>query len=200
MKARSSSFFVLGMLRLGTTSGYAIKKATDISMRYFWPTSLAQVYPELGRLEREGMVVRRDDSQGNRSRAAYEVSEEGRAALLEWLRGSEEKPLRVRDEGMLRLYFADALPVAERIRLVQRLRERNGATGAELREEVLPLAEAFAEESGIRFPAITARFGADLYAFAEEWFAKLERELAEESDPEDSGPGDQPSHSGASNP
>ncbi|HET7418335.1 MAG TPA: PadR family transcriptional regulator [Solirubrobacterales bacterium] len=192
MKARSSSFFILGMLRLGATSGYAIKKATDVSMRYFWPTSLAQVYPELGRLEQEGMVVRRDDSRGNRSRAAYEVSEEGQAAMLDWLRNSDEKPLRVRDEGMLRLYFADALPLADAIGLVRRLRARSAETGSELRDEVLPLAEAFAKASGIRFPAITARFGADLHAFTEEWFANLERELSNEDG--------HPSHSGASNP
>jgi DNA-binding PadR family transcriptional regulator len=42
---------MLGMLRLGARSGYAIKKTADLSTKYFWPTSLAQVYPELARLE-----------------------------------------------------------------------------------------------------------------------------------------------------
>lgn len=45
MKLRPPSYLVLGMLRLGARSGYAIKKATDISTRVFFPTSLAQVIP-----------------------------------------------------------------------------------------------------------------------------------------------------------
>jgi DNA-binding PadR family transcriptional regulator len=206
MKARPSSFFILGMLRLGATSGYAIKKATDISMRYFWPTSLAQVYPELGRLEEQGMVVRHDDSHGNRARAAYEVTEQGTEAMLEWLRGTEEEPLRLRDEGILRLYFADALPPSEQIRLVRRLRERSGETGRELREDVVPLGEILEQETGTRFPGTIARFGADVFAFAEEWFAKLEAELNEElaqdsaERPAPESPEGQSPHSGASNP
>jgi DNA-binding PadR family transcriptional regulator len=212
MKARPSSFFILGMLRLGATSGYAIKKATDISMRYFWPTSLAQVYPELGRLEEQGMVVRHDDSHGNRARAAYEVTEQGKEAMLEWLRGTEEEPLRLRDEGILRLYFADALPLPDQLRLARRLRERSGETGRELREDVVPLGEILEKETGTRFPGTIARFGADVFAFAEEWFAKLEEELAEELAQESDEPAQkseelaqessesQPPHSGASSP
>src|SRR5207248_9293619 len=49
MKLRPPSYLMLGMVRLGAKSGYAIKKATDVSTRVFWPTSLAQVYPELAR-------------------------------------------------------------------------------------------------------------------------------------------------------
>lgn len=182
MKGRPSSFFILGMLGLGATSGYAIKKATDISMRYFWPTSLAQVYPELGRLEDQGLVVRRDDSHGARPRAAYEVTEEGREALLSWLTGTEEEQLRFRDEGVLRLYFADALSPADQIRLVRRLRKRSADTKSELRDEVLPLGDALAEHTGTRFPGIVARLGADVFAFVEEWLANLEQELREEQD------------------
>jgi DNA-binding PadR family transcriptional regulator len=181
-KPTSSSFFVLGMLRFGATSGYAIKKAADISMRYFWPTSLAQVYPELGRLEKQGLVVRHDDSYGARARAAYEVTEGGQEALRSWLTGTEEEPLRFRDEGVLRLYFADALPLADQIRLVSRLRKRSADTKSELRDDVLPLGTALAEATGTRFPAIAARLGADVFAFVEEWLENLEHELREEEE------------------
>src|SRR5947199_5372765 len=47
MPVRSSTYLVLGMLRLGASSGYAIKRAADVSTRFFWATSFAQVYPEL---------------------------------------------------------------------------------------------------------------------------------------------------------
>ncbi len=175
MKSTPSSYLVLGMLRLGARSGYAIKKATDISMRFFWPTSLAQVYPELSRLEKDGLVTRHDDSHGARERAAYEVTEDGEAALLEWLRSPSEAPSRFRDEGVLRLYFADALPPDEQLQLVRRLRSRIADSEAEL-QEILPLAQILTE-AGTRFPGIVARFGADAFAFVQEWLDQLEREL-----------------------
>ena len=53
MKLGPSAYLLLGMLRTGASSGYAIKKLADVSTRFFWPTSLAAVYPELARLERE---------------------------------------------------------------------------------------------------------------------------------------------------
>jgi PadR family transcriptional regulator AphA len=124
MKLKPPAYLMLGMLRLGARSGYAIKKATDVSTRVFWPTSLAQVYPELARLERQGLVTRHEDPHGARARSAYELTEAGEAALLAWLRSTRDAPLHVRDEGVLRLFFADALPVEDQVALVRRLRER----------------------------------------------------------------------------
>jgi len=179
MKTSPSSFFILGMLQFGATSGYAIKKATDVSMRYFWPTSLAQIYPELHRLEEQGLVVRHDDSHGARTRASYEVTEKGRETLLSWLAETDEEQFRFRDEGVLRLYFADALAPDDQIQLVRRLRNRCAETKSELRENVIPLGDALAEMTGTRFPGTIAHFGADVFAFAEEWLANLEQELEE---------------------
>src|SRR5207248_9276157 len=119
MKLRPPSYLMLGMVRLGAKSGYAIKKATDVSTRVFWPTSLAQVYPELARLDQAGLLRRRDDPLGKRARSAYEITEQGEAALLAWLRSPREPPLQFRDEGVLRLFFADALPVEEQLALVR---------------------------------------------------------------------------------
>ncbi len=177
MKLRAPSYLALGMLRLGAKSGYAIKKATDVSTRFFWPTSLAQVYPELARLERAGMVERADDPQGARRRSAYSVTAVGEEALRAWLRSSREGATQFRDEGVLRLFFADALPRSEQIELVRRLRDRALATAARMRREIVPMAEAF-EQQGYLFPAIVARLGADTYAFAGEWLEALERDLA----------------------
>src|SRR6267378_7957366 len=86
MKLRPPSYLMLGMVRLGAKSGYAIKKATDVSTKAFWPTSLAQVYPELARLESAGLLKRREDPHGARARSAYEITDAGETALLAWLR------------------------------------------------------------------------------------------------------------------
>jgi len=179
LKLKPPSYLMLGMLRLGARSGYAIKKAADVSTRFFWPTSLAQVYPELARLERAGLVTRREDPHGARARSAYEITADGDAALLAWLRSTREEPLQFRDEGVLRLFFADALPGEDQLTLVRRLRERALSAEAQMRREIIPLAEVL-EQAGTRYPAVVASLGADAYAHAEKWLARLEARLDEE--------------------
>jgi len=179
MKLKPPAYLMLGMLRLGARSGYAIKKAADVSTRFFWPTSLAQVYPELARLEHEGLVTRRADPQGARARSAYEITADGEAALLAWLRSTREAPLQFRDEGVMRLFFADALQGEDQLALVRRLRERALSAEAQMRREIIPLAQAL-EQAGTRYPALVAQLGADTYAYAEEWLARLEARLDDE--------------------
>ncbi len=176
MKLKPASFLMLGMVRLGARSGYAIKKAADISTRYFWPTSLAQVYPELARLEQAGLLSRQPDPDGGRERFAYELTDEGEAALIAWLGSPREAEAQFRDEGILRLFFADSLPREDQISLVRRLRERAREGSTETREEILPLAEAL-EQSGTHFPALVGRLRVDTYAFVEKWLAEVEAEL-----------------------
>ena len=169
---------MLGMVRLGARSGYAIKKAADASTRFFWPTSLAAVYPELARLEREGMLKRRDDPRGARTRSAYELSRGGEAALREWLRSPREAPTQFRDEGVLRLFFADVLSPEDQLILVRRMRERALSASTLLREEIMPVADAM-KPAGVRYPALVAQLGADTYAYVEQWLATLENDLEE---------------------
>ncbi len=178
MRLKPPAYLLLGMLRLGATSGYAIKRAADSSTRFFWPTSLAQVYPELAELERRGLVTRRDDSHGARARSAYTITDEGHDALLAWLRSEREAPPQFRDEGLLRLFFADALPQEDRLALVRRLRKRAANGLVFMQGDGVSAAEAV-EARGLRYPAIAARFGADLWRFSEQWLATLEAELEE---------------------
>ncbi len=181
MKLRPHAYLTLGMLGLGARSGYAIKKAADLSTRFFWPTSLAQVYPELARLENHGLVTRREDPHGARARSAYEITQEGEAALLAWLRSytPESTPLQFRDEGLVRLFFADGLPDEDQLALVRRLRQRSQNANTYMHSEIIPLAEAL-EPNGTRYPALVARLGADTYAYAEQWLARLEAHLEAE--------------------
>jgi DNA-binding PadR family transcriptional regulator len=178
MKLRAPSFLMLGMVRLGARSGYAIKKAAGSSTRFFWPTSLAQVYPELARLVDAGLLSRRDDPRGDGERFAYELTEEGEAALLAWLGSPREAPTQFGDEGVLRLFFSDALPNEGQLALVRRLRGRAREASAYLRDEVLPAAKAL-EQNGVHYPALVAQLGADTYAYAERWLGRLEADLEE---------------------
>jgi DNA-binding PadR family transcriptional regulator len=177
MKLRPSTYLVLGMVRLGAKSGYAIKKATDISTHVFFSTSLAQVYPELARLHSAGLTTRHDDPHGGRSRLAYAITERGEEALRSWLRSSARSgPTLFRDENLMRLFFADALPPEEQLMLVRRIRDQAREAQQWMETEVIPAAQAI-ENRGYRHPHTVARLGADTYRFMADWYERLEADL-----------------------
>jgi DNA-binding PadR family transcriptional regulator len=110
---------VLGLLSLGPRSGYDIKAVVDRSTRFFWAASYGQIYPELRRLEDEGLIEGEEDpSSGRRRRRVYSLTGAGREALVEWLWGSTVT-IELRDESLLRLFFADALPREQALLLLE---------------------------------------------------------------------------------
>src|SRR3954453_17172071 len=100
---------ILGLLSWGPRSGYEIKSTVDRSTRFFWAASYGQIYPELRKLEQEGLVRGEDAPSGGRGRRVYELTEAGGQALTDWLHGTTTT-IEYRDESLLRLFFADALP------------------------------------------------------------------------------------------
>ncbi len=179
MELKPPASLILGMVRLGARSGYSIKKAVDSSTRFFWPISLAQVYPQLAKLVDADLLERTEDPEGARRRSSYRLRQAGHDALLEWLRSDREAPMVFRDEGILRLFFADALEPKEQLALVRLLRTRAEESAAHVRENILPVAESVGGH-GPRFPLLTARFGIETRESAAAWLAKLERELEAE--------------------
>jgi DNA-binding PadR family transcriptional regulator len=177
MQLKPASYLILGMVHEGLRTGYAIKRTVDRSTRFFWAASLAQVYPELAALEAGGYLTSENQPQGARPRRVYRLTDKGSSALAAWLRSERMPDFEQRDEGLLRLFFADAIQLEEAIELVRRLRRRAEEIDRDFRETILPLATKRARG---RFPVITAREGADYYAWRAEWFRKIEKELVDE--------------------
>ena len=109
---------VLGLLAHGPRSGYDIKAVVDRSTRFFWAASYGQIYPELRRLEHDGLVEGEDSPRGGRGRRVYRLTEAGREALVEWLLGPTVT-IELRDESLLRLFFADSLPAEQALQLLE---------------------------------------------------------------------------------
>ena len=176
MQLKPASYLILGMVYRGVETGYAIKRTVDRSTRFFWAASLAQVYPELAALESGGYLTSGDDSHGARRRKAYRLTKKGRTALEDWLRSERTPHFEFRDEGLLRLFFADAIQPQEALELVGRLRAKAEEIDRDFRETIVPLAQAAPD----RFPLIAAREGADYFAWRAAWFRKIEKELVDE--------------------
>ena len=110
---------ILGLLSLGPRSGYEIKAAVDRSTRFFWAASYGQIYPELRRLDREGLIEGEDAPTGGRARRVYRLTAAGRDELEAWLVRMGPLTVELRDESLLRLFFADALPREQALLLLE---------------------------------------------------------------------------------
>ena len=162
---------ILGMLALGTQTGYDIKQFVDRSTRHFWAASYGQIYPELKRLEEQGLVLGRAEPTGGRARMVYELTDAGRAALQGWLTSDNEPLYELRDEGMLKLFFSDALP-EWRIDNISAMRERH-----QRKLEALRAIEPKAGK-GPPGPYLTLELGIELTQCFIDWCEATERRLA----------------------
>ena len=162
---------ILGMVRLGKRTGYDIKQLVDISTRFFWAASYGQIYPELKRLEQDGLLAGEDASTNGRQRREFDLTDAGAAALDEWLRSDDPGVYEYRDEGMLKIFFWDGLEVEERRRILHRMRARHEEVVRHL-ESIEPRVR---ERGGGRHAVL--RSGLALHRFSAEWLDELEREL-----------------------
>lgn len=174
-----TAYVVLGMLRLGAQSGYDIKQAVDISTRFFWSISEAQLYPTLADLEEKGLIEGRDAPRGKRKRRVYEVTPTGETALKRWLSREEALSFEVRDVAMLKLFFADAVDDDQGVALVAQMRTRSEATLEHLRPQLDSTFEETGDEDPPRFPGIALRLGIAVHesiiAALHDFEAELER-------------------------
>jgi DNA-binding PadR family transcriptional regulator len=167
---------ILGMIGIGRRTGYDIKQLVDKSTRFFWGVSYGQIYPELRRLEEEGLVRGRSEPTGGRARTVYELTDSGRVALGGWLGSPTEKMFEVRDEGLLRLFFSDIGAPERRLLLVREMREWH--------QEVLTQLHSLEEGGGPQRegPRLTLELGIGLHQWIVDWCEATERRLAQEKE------------------
>jgi DNA-binding PadR family transcriptional regulator len=172
VEATAVTWAVLGLLARRPLSGYDIKRAIDRTIRHFWAASYGQIYPELKRLEAAGWIEGRDGSRGARSRRVYSITDEGRSQLRDWLHGTETR-IELRDESLLRLFFADTLPSDEALGLLRGRRQGYA--------EMLAYLRSLDDGSGPDPPFVDLvyRWALDYCAWGVAWCEQQERRLRE---------------------
>jgi DNA-binding PadR family transcriptional regulator len=166
---------VLGVLAVEPRSGYDIKALTDKSTRFFWAASYGQIYPELKRLAEDGLIEGSDEPQGGRKRTVYRITDKGRGALGEWL-DDPEQVHELRDEGLLKLFFAGAQDKDAVIAAVRGKRDAHAAALAELHE-----IEPYAAAAGRTGPAEVLDYGLAYNEFAVRWCEDTLKKLQKEN-------------------
>ncbi|MEU7757274.1 PadR family transcriptional regulator [Micromonospora sp. NPDC049101] len=82
----STPHVLLGLLAGGSRHGYELKRAHDERLPRARPLAFGQVYATLGRLQRDGLVAAAgQDRASGPDRTTYELTEQGRATLDQWL-------------------------------------------------------------------------------------------------------------------
>jgi len=151
------AYVVLGMVSLGSRSGYEIKQDVERSIRFFWTISQAQIYPSLERLERDGLITGHEEPTGRRRRRLFEITDAGRATLRAWLADAEPIRFELRDVGLLKLFFADASQDAEAGELLDAVRRRSQERVATL-TAIRPAAADLRGQGNI-YPLLTLEMG-----------------------------------------
>jgi DNA-binding PadR family transcriptional regulator len=162
------------MLRLGSRTGYEIKQKIEISTRFFWGASYGQIYPELKRLTKAGLVEAEADPRGGVKRTAYRLTPAGEETLHAWLTGQGHQLFEMRDEALLKIFFGDLLTDEELLANVRARREWCERT-LELFHGIDDMAVTGwgARES----PTEALHYGLELMEWMRNWYARKEREL-----------------------
>ncbi|MFF3248678.1 PadR family transcriptional regulator [Streptomyces sp. NPDC002870] len=120
---------VLAALLDGEYSGYQLAKAFDVGVANFWHALPQQLYAELARLEKEGLVTGRQVVQETRpNKRLFKVTDAG-LAELEQFAASASKPSFIRDDLLVKVQAADRVGTGP---VIEQLEERAAVAEAKI--------------------------------------------------------------------
>ncbi len=173
MERSPTAYVILGMLGWRPMSGYEIKSIVDRSTRFFWAVSYGQLYPELGRLSAAGLIEGKASPQGGRKRNVYRLTAAGRRELRAWLE-TEPQVYELRDEGLLKLFFASSAGGESAPATLEAMGRRHRRMG-----EQLKLVEAESPPEG--FPSLILAHGIEFHEWLADWCERTRRALDHEA-------------------
>ncbi|MHB9755556.1 PadR family transcriptional regulator [Streptomyces sp. BYX5S] len=158
------------------SSGLELTRRFDKSIGYFWSATHQQIYRELGKLEREGLIrALPTETPARGQKKEYEVLPEGRAELARWTAAPHD-PKPMRDPLPLRLRAAAVVGTAgitEDLTRHLALHREQLATYQDIEKRDFP-PEKNSEADRLQHAVLRA--GIDLERFWVDW---LERTIAE---------------------
>jgi DNA-binding PadR family transcriptional regulator len=121
---------LLSLLARKAATGYDLSRGMRNPLSYFYRAAHSQIYPELAKLERGGLVTRRLIRQSARpDKKVYSITNKGRERLTEWL--SAAPTPATRDLLMLKAFSLWLLPVASALKVIEQHAELAEAQLAE---------------------------------------------------------------------
>ena len=100
---------LLALLSEGPKYGLQLRQEFESRTGDVWPLNVGQVYTTLQRLERDGLVVA-DGQEEESQQKGYRITPEGEEELAGWLRTPPDLSSPPRDELVIKVLVAAALP------------------------------------------------------------------------------------------
>jgi len=105
---------LLGLLMEGSMTGYDLRKVFSISFSFFSDLSYGSIYPNLNRMERQGLITMElKTREGSPSRKVYTITDAGRKAFLDALKMPVTLE-RFKSHFLMRLFFFSHISPGER--------------------------------------------------------------------------------------
>lgn len=106
---------LLGLLNHKPMTGYDLKRILDHPMGFFWIAQMSQIYRELNKLEKKGLVKSEIVPQEKRpDRKVYHLTKEGRETFLGWLnKFPEQLSQTCRSRFLMRIFFSSKIKLDE---------------------------------------------------------------------------------------
>lgn len=128
----STEYAMLGALMSGPRHGYEIMQFINSALGATWHVGTSQLYILLKRLERDGLLHSRVETQDTRpSRRVFSLTSEGKKVFLDWLHSPTEHVRDLRIEFLARLFFFDSLSlkggselIEAQVQVLEQLKER----------------------------------------------------------------------------
>jgi len=100
-------YILLGFLNYSPQTGYELKQLMDKSTGHFWTAKQSQIYTTLKKMERQGWMTSRVETQKARpDRIIYKITRSGQNALENWV----SNPIRELDPHknavLVKLFFS----------------------------------------------------------------------------------------------
>lgn len=170
---------ILGLLSERPGSGYDLLSKFQVSLDNVWPATQSQLYGELNKLAKDGLIE--VTATGARGRKEYALTDAGLAELRRWMTDVRPKGV-VRNDMLLRVFFLGEISPSEARAFLERERDDT----AEYERELRTIEEAIDWDSGenlATYGRISLEWGLRFTRMQREWAEwALERIDAEEAD------------------
>jgi PadR family transcriptional regulator AphA len=187
-KLTTTSFALLGLLQRRPWSAYELTGYMRNSiLRAVWPRAESHLYSEPKLLERRGFASSHQEHTGARKRTVYSITEEGRAALSDWLQQERNSEFRFEYELLLRLAFAESLDdswVQKYLRQVREESLRDARFALAGVEQVLHEPDELASSDHSAFTGAIIHLIIDQLEMRVSWAEKMSARLATTGEPE----------------
>jgi DNA-binding PadR family transcriptional regulator len=197
-----TGYALLGLLMFAgrtdtAVTAYELKQRADRTLRYYWVApAMSQVYSEVTRLVRAGLVAALADQEpegeapAGRRPTRYVITDAGERVLRDWLTGTPADFPVLKHPVALRLLMGHLSDPAT----VRTMLDDYVAALADHRRDLAAVREMLGEREEVRYPAMVADWGLAYYDAEARIVAELRERVVDERT------GDQPPGDGTDEP